>query len=238
MASAAKEAPQEWWQAALQWLTGAPLQIVLIIVVAFVAQFVLRWAIRHAVRQTSIRAQRERLENLRKIARTADLSQVLLTQRTEQRASAIGTLLSSVVSISVWAVAAMTILPLLGVDIAPLATQNSQVGLAARGAGWRAVTQKGNNDERGGNHNQQRRDDQHRHPRRGDEGAGLQEPGPRRRRLLEALHHELGERPRRVGAPLRDGLGHLVRVRRHHHLRALARERRVAGQHLVRHHAE
>jgi len=130
MASAAKEAPQEWWQAALQWLTGAPLQIVLIIVVAFVAQFVLRWAIRHAVRQTSIRAQRERLENLRKIARTADLSQVLLTQRTEQRASAIGTLLSSVVSISVWAVAAMTILPLLGVDIAPLLASAGVIGVA------------------------------------------------------------------------------------------------------------
>ncbi|MBU6245084.1 MAG: mechanosensitive ion channel family protein [Actinomycetales bacterium] len=126
----AKDATWAWWQAVLEWLTGAPLQIVLIILTALIAQFALRWVIRHAVRQTSIRAQRERLENLRKIARTADLSQVLLTQRTEQRASAIGSLLSSVVSISVWAVAAMTILPLLGVDIAPLLASAGVIGVA------------------------------------------------------------------------------------------------------------
>lgn len=126
----AKDSEPTWWQTALTWLSGAPLRIALIIVVAIAAQIILRWVIRHGVKQTSARAQRERLESLRRITRTAELSQVLLTQRTEQRAAAIGGLLSSVVGIAVWGIAALTILPLLGVDIAPLLASAGVIGVA------------------------------------------------------------------------------------------------------------
>jgi len=126
----AKEDQPTWAESALQWLVGAPLRIVAIIIAAIAAQVILRWAIRHGVKQTSARAQRERLESLRRIDRTAELSQVLLTQRTEQRAAAIGSLLSSIVGIGVWSVAALTILPLLGVDIAPLLASAGVIGVA------------------------------------------------------------------------------------------------------------
>ncbi len=130
LVAAAKDADQQWWQAVLNWLAGAPLQVLLILVVALAVQFTLGTFIRHAVKRTSERAKRERLENVRKIARTAELSELLLTQRTEQRAAAIGSLLSSIVGISVWGIAALTILPLLGVDIAPLLASAGVIGVA------------------------------------------------------------------------------------------------------------
>ena len=130
LVAAAKDSDQQWWQTVLNWLIGAPLQVVLILAVALAVQFTLGTFIRHAVKRTSERAKRERLENVRKIARTAELSELLLTQRTEQRAAAIGSLLSSIVGISVWGIAALTILPLLGVDIAPLLASAGVIGVA------------------------------------------------------------------------------------------------------------
>ena len=126
----AKDDQQDWWQSALEWVTGAPLRIVGIIITAVAAQMILRWLIRHSVQRTSTRAQRERLESLRRIDRTAELSAVLLSQRTEQRAAAIGSLLSSIVGIAVWGIAVLTILPLVGVDIAPLLASAGVIGVA------------------------------------------------------------------------------------------------------------
>lgn len=126
----AKGEEPTWLQAALDWIAGAPLRIVGILIAAFAAQVILRWLIRHGVRQASARAQHERLESLRRIDRTAELSAVLLSQRTEQRAAAIGSLLSSIVGIAVWSIAVLTILPLLGVDIAPLLASAGVIGVA------------------------------------------------------------------------------------------------------------
>ncbi len=111
-------------------MLGVPLQILSIIVVAVIAQVVLTWMIRRVVRRATERAKVERLAQTRKNSRTAELSQVLLTQRTEQRAAAIGTLLRSVVAITVWSIAMLMILPLLGVDIGPLLASAGVIGVA------------------------------------------------------------------------------------------------------------
>lgn len=121
---------QSWWESARDWIIGVPLQFVSIFVVALIAQIVLLWTIRRIVRRTTERARRERLEDSRRTMRTAELSDVLLNQRTEQRAAAIGSLLTSVVSISVWVIALLTALPLLGVDIAPLLASAGVIGVA------------------------------------------------------------------------------------------------------------
>ncbi len=126
--SAAKDAP--FWETARDWLLGVPLEILFILVGALIAQLVLTWLIRRLVRRATERAQHERLGQARKITRTAELSEAMLTQRTEQRANAIGTLLRSVVAIGVWAIALMTILPLLGIDIAPLLASAGVIGVA------------------------------------------------------------------------------------------------------------
>ena len=121
---------QSWWEPARDWIIGVPLQFVSIFVVALIAQIVLLWAIRRVVHRTTERARRERLEDSRRTMRTAELSDVLLNQRTEQRAAAIGSLLTSVVSITVWVIALLTALPLLGVDIAPLLASAGVIGVA------------------------------------------------------------------------------------------------------------
>jgi len=129
VATATKDEPP-FWETARDWLLGVPLKIVFIIVAALVIQIVLNWLIRRVVRRTTAKAKVERLAQTRKITRTAELSEVLLTQRTEQRAAAIGTLLRSVVAITVWSIALLTILPLLGIDIAPLLASAGVIGVA------------------------------------------------------------------------------------------------------------
>ena len=112
------------------WFVGVPLRIFAIILGALIFQLVFTWAIRRLVRKTAERARRERLLNDRKAVRTAELTQILMTQRTEQRANAIGTLLTSIVAAIVWGIALLTVLPLLGIDIAPLLASAGVIGVA------------------------------------------------------------------------------------------------------------
>ena len=126
--SAAKD--PEWWETARDWVLGTPMRIAIILIAALIAQLVLSWVIRRVVRRTSTRARVERLSQQRKVARTAELSALLLNQRTEQRAAAVGSLLRSVVTITIWTIAVLMILPLLGVDIGPLLASAGVIGVA------------------------------------------------------------------------------------------------------------
>lgn len=112
------------------WFVGVPLRIAAIILGALICQIVFTWLIRKVVRRTAEKARRERLQNDRKAVRTAELTQILMTQRTEQRAAAIGTLLTSIVAAIVWGIALLTVLPLLGIDIAPLLASAGVIGVA------------------------------------------------------------------------------------------------------------
>ena len=128
VSAAAKDAP--FWETARDWLLGVPLQVLFILVSALVIQLILTWSIRRVVRRASERAKHERLAQMRMVTRTAELSDLLLNQRTEQRSNAIGTLLRSIVAITVWTIALLTILPLLGIDIAPLLASAGVIGVA------------------------------------------------------------------------------------------------------------
>ena len=119
----------DWWVTLWEWLIGTPLEIIATIVIALILQKALGWIIRRVVLRTSERARRERLEQTRKVTRTAELSVILLTQRTEQRAAAIGSLLSSIIAITVWGVAIIVILEALSVDIAPLLASAGVIGV-------------------------------------------------------------------------------------------------------------
>ena len=112
------------------WLLTVGLRIIIIIAVALIVQITLNWVIRRVVKKASERARADRLEQMRNVTRTAELSDLLLTQRTEQRSAAIGTLLRSVVAITVWTIALLTILPMLGIDIAPLLASAGVIGVA------------------------------------------------------------------------------------------------------------
>jgi small conductance mechanosensitive channel len=126
--TAAKDAP--FWETARDWLVGVPLQILIILVSAVIVQFVLTRTIKRVVKRASENAKSERLAQMRQVTRTAELSTLLLTQRTEQRANAIGTLLRSVIAITVWSIALLMILPLLGIAIGPLLASAGVIGVA------------------------------------------------------------------------------------------------------------
>ncbi|MEI6362583.1 MAG: mechanosensitive ion channel family protein [Actinomycetes bacterium] len=125
---ATKDSPA--WEKIRDWLIGIPLQILIIVVVAVIAQLILNGAIRKIVKRATEKAKHERLAQMRKVTRTAELSDLLMNQRTEQRAAAIGTLLRSVVAITVWTIATLMILPLLGVNVAPLLASAGVIGVA------------------------------------------------------------------------------------------------------------
>jgi len=113
----------------LTWFIGVPLKIVIIIVVAIITEFVLLWLINRGVKRAV-----ERPLNLRMarpaVALPGDISEQELTTRTTQRAEAIGSLLRSVVTITIWVIGALTVLPLLGINIAPLVASAGIVGIA------------------------------------------------------------------------------------------------------------
>jgi len=113
----------------LTWFIGVPLKIVIIIVAAIITEFVLLWLINRGVKRAV-----ERPLNLRMarpaVALPGDISEQELTTRTTQRAEAIGSLLRSVVTITIWVIAALTVLPLLGINIAPLVASAGIVGIA------------------------------------------------------------------------------------------------------------
>ena len=118
-----------WWTTFWEWVIGTPLKVIATILIAFVVRVVLGWIVKRVVLRASERARRERLEHTRKVTRTAELSVILLTQRTEQRAAAIGSLLSSVIAITVWGTASVVILEVMGVDIGPLLASVGVIGV-------------------------------------------------------------------------------------------------------------
>ncbi len=112
------------------WLLGAPLRVVLTIVGAVVAQIVITKLINRAIaRSISNRAtQIDRREAARNL--NGEGSAILLAERHEQRASAIGHLLRSIATIIIWSIALTMVLTELHVDIGPLLASAGIVGIA------------------------------------------------------------------------------------------------------------
>ena len=117
-------------EAALGWLVGTGVRVALIIAVAIAVQVTLTWLVRRGVRHAIERGRHERLDQLRKVARTQELTQAIMSQRTEQRAHAIGSLLRSAIAIGVWTIALLMALPLLGINVVPILASASVVGVA------------------------------------------------------------------------------------------------------------
>jgi moderate conductance mechanosensitive channel len=129
-AVAAADKSAQWWETARDWLIGVPLQVLVIFLIALIVQVVLNGVIKRVVKKASDRAHHERLAQMRQVTRTAELSDLLMNQRTEQRAAAIGTLLRSVIAISVWTIALLEIMTVVGINVAPLLASAGVVGVA------------------------------------------------------------------------------------------------------------
>jgi small conductance mechanosensitive channel len=113
-----------------EFLQGVPLKILIILVVAVVIRVILVRILDRIVKRMAAQGRRERLGETRKAERTQELSEVLMSQRRRQRAEAIGTLLRSVITATVVIIAVLLILPILGIDIAPLLASAGVLGVA------------------------------------------------------------------------------------------------------------
>ena len=115
----------------LQWAINRPLRIIIIAVIAFIVSRVLKRLIRRAVARLSERRSSSSLQKLRQKGPGRHLfSEEDDSQRAEERAATIGSVLSSVTTATVWAIALLMILGQLGINIAPLLASAGIVGVA------------------------------------------------------------------------------------------------------------
>lgn len=114
----------ETWQVVLHWFLGVPLQIAIVIVVTVIVIGVLRRVITRSVAKFAASGDQRGRDGGGKADST------LMKERRVQRSNAIGSLLVSTVTAIAVGIALLTILPLLGIDIAPLLTSAGVLGVA------------------------------------------------------------------------------------------------------------
>jgi moderate conductance mechanosensitive channel len=122
---------QRWLASGSYYLLLKPAQIVLILILAMIARYLLDRMINRLVRTTTdssvptiLRPRKERLPGTRSEATT------LFPERRRQRAEAIGSVLRSTASVTVYTIAVLLILGQLGVNLGPLLASAGIVGVA------------------------------------------------------------------------------------------------------------
>jgi small conductance mechanosensitive channel len=114
----------------MAFFESLPAFILMSIVVATIADFTVGRVIRRTVTKAAKSAQRERLGSEKKNARTAELTDLLMGERREQRAESIGSLLRSFMKLLIWGTTFLIILTKLGIEIGPLLASAGVVGVA------------------------------------------------------------------------------------------------------------
>lgn len=117
------------WNTIVDWHWETPVKLLIIVASAIVAQFVITRAIRRVVRRVVSRSRAPRPSDLRALDSTSELTSVIMNQRTEQRAQAMGALLRSIAIVTIWAIAVMTMLTTVGINLAPLLASAGVVGV-------------------------------------------------------------------------------------------------------------
>lgn len=112
------------------FLESLPAFILISIVVAAIADFAVGRVIKRTVSKAAKSLQRERLSSEKKNARTAELTDLLMGERREQRAESIGSLLRSFMKLLIWGSTILIILTKLGIEIGPLLASAGVVGVA------------------------------------------------------------------------------------------------------------
>lgn len=119
-----------WLEALTAWLRDTGLFILLVLVATYVTHAVLTRAIKRGVLRMAMAAKRTRLAAEKRSARTLELTEMLMGERREQRAEAIGQLLRSAASLIIWSIGTLLVLTRVGLDIGPLLASAGVVGVA------------------------------------------------------------------------------------------------------------
>jgi small conductance mechanosensitive channel len=117
----------EWLAASADWLVAKPLRILMILVIAFLVRFLARRLIDRLTRDTDGRTP-TLLRPLRE--RAPQALGVLVSERRNQRARTIGSVLKSIISFVVFGLAFILVLGELGLDLAPIVASAGIVGVA------------------------------------------------------------------------------------------------------------
>lgn len=118
------------WGTVTEWLNGTPLYIALVLIATLASHVIITRAIQRAIRRAARAARHTRHGSEKRNVRTAELTELLMGERGEQRAESIGQLLRSSASLAIWSVGALIILTRLGIDIAPLLASAGVLGVA------------------------------------------------------------------------------------------------------------
>ena len=113
-----------------QLVESTPLQLATLVVSAFLLDLIIRRIVRRAVKRaiTKADARREEIEPVS--ATTAQLSVLRTTERTKQRAQAIGSLFTAITSLIIWIATLVLALQILGFDLLPLIASAGFIGAA------------------------------------------------------------------------------------------------------------
>src|SRR4051794_4712593 len=129
--SLSPEALPKFWQDHREWLIVIPVKVVVIILVALIFRAIIRRVIDRAVRPVHgdvpriLRPFKERIQNSSLLESTG-----LLSDRRNQRAATLGSVLKSAASITIFVIAFMLIISELKFDLAPFIAGTSIVGVA------------------------------------------------------------------------------------------------------------
>jgi small-conductance mechanosensitive channel len=118
-----------WLAESSYWALVKPLVIMLLVVLALVVRFVVHRAIDRLIRHT-IADDEEGFSLLRPLRDRIPTGLGLLSERREQRARALGSVLRNIASVAIFAVALMLILDEVGVNLGPILASAGVAGLA------------------------------------------------------------------------------------------------------------
>ncbi|MFZ9751331.1 MAG: mechanosensitive ion channel family protein [Candidatus Nanopelagicales bacterium] len=113
-----------------QIVESTPLQLLTLVLSAVLLDLIIRRLVRRAVKRAIARADARREEIEPVSASTAQLSVLRVSERTRQRAQAIGSLFTAITSLIIWIATLVLALQILGFDLLPLIASAGFVGAA------------------------------------------------------------------------------------------------------------
>ena len=118
------------WTTMTHWLGGTPVFIFFVMLGTYLLNVLVSRTIKRAVQRAARAARHTRHGSEKRNARTAELTEMLMGERGEQRAEAIGQLLRSTSSVVIWSVGLLVVLSRLGIDLGPLLASAGVLGVA------------------------------------------------------------------------------------------------------------
>lgn len=119
------------WDEVGRWLVGVPLRVVSIVAISVILIVLMNWLVDRLVRRFTAKADKKEAEaREQESSAESPLAALRSSTRRAQRIAAIGSLLKSIFAAIITLTATLTILPLFGVDIAPLLVSASVLGVA------------------------------------------------------------------------------------------------------------